>query len=375
MSNNKFFQAISVLIGYTIGAGILGIPYVISKAGFWPGLVLLVVIGVAMIVINLMIAEIMLRTRYRHQLAGLIEKYLGKRLKLVQSASMIIGAYGAITAYLIGEGQILAALLGLPESKQIYLTFIFLIGGAIILFIGLKLIKVVSLWLVLGLLGVVFLLVFYCLPQITLSHLNYIDWQKIFLPYGVLLFAFGGMGSIFTIKEILSNERHKIRAAIIFGGLIVMLVYALFALAVIGVTGKNTTPIATIGLGQILGEKLLIFGNVFAFLSIATSFFTVSLSVHQIFHFDYKIPVWLAWFLVLAVPVFIFLFISRDFINVISFFGSLTFGVSGSLIVWTFWRAKKYGDQAPDFSLPRFKIFGWFLIAMFMLGFIYTIME
>ncbi|MBU4360651.1 hypothetical protein KKA66_02260, partial [Patescibacteria group bacterium] len=36
-------QATSTLIGTIIGAGILGIPFVFAKAGFWTGVVVLAV--------------------------------------------------------------------------------------------------------------------------------------------------------------------------------------------------------------------------------------------------------------------------------------------------------------------------------------------
>ena len=34
----RFLEAVAVLIGIVIGAGVLGIPYVVAKAGFLTGL-------------------------------------------------------------------------------------------------------------------------------------------------------------------------------------------------------------------------------------------------------------------------------------------------------------------------------------------------
>lgn len=59
-----------------IGAGILGIPYVVAKAGFLTGLLDLIIIGLAVLVLNLYVGEIMLRTKEDHQLTGYAEKYL-----------------------------------------------------------------------------------------------------------------------------------------------------------------------------------------------------------------------------------------------------------------------------------------------------------
>lgn len=372
LKNKNFWQAVATLVGYTVGAGILGIPYAVAKVGLVPGLIILLLLGLAALLINLMIMEIMLRTRFRHQLVGLIEKYLGKKMKAVQFLAMIIGGYGALTAYIIGQGEVLAAFFSQPDQRFWY-SIIFLLFGVVVLFIGLKIIKIIEFWLVGLIIFVIIIISLISLPAVDLANFSYFDLSKIILPYGVILFAFSGLGAIFSMKEILHNQKHLAKPAIIWGTIIVLAIYALFACVVVGVTGINTTDVATLGLGYHLGYKILVFGNLFAFLAMATSFFTVGISLRQIYHFDYHLPVWLSWLLVIIVPLLVFLFVSQNFILVISIAGSLTFGLSGILIVLTYWRAKKKSDQQPAFSLPRLKIVGWLLILMFIIGIIYTL--
>ena len=45
MRNIYLFESIATLVGTIIGAGILGIPYVFSQAGFWTGTVVLIVVA------------------------------------------------------------------------------------------------------------------------------------------------------------------------------------------------------------------------------------------------------------------------------------------------------------------------------------------
>jgi len=40
--SSKFLAALAVLVGTTIGAGFLGIPYVVSKSGFLPGIAIMI---------------------------------------------------------------------------------------------------------------------------------------------------------------------------------------------------------------------------------------------------------------------------------------------------------------------------------------------
>ena len=100
-----FLEAIATLTGMVIGAGILGIPYVIAKSGFLTGLIDLVIIGLAILVLNLYVGEIVLRTKEKHQLTGYAKKYLGKWGKRLMMFSMVFGLYGALIAYTIKEGE------------------------------------------------------------------------------------------------------------------------------------------------------------------------------------------------------------------------------------------------------------------------------
>ena len=101
----KFLSTAFTLIGTIIGAGILGLPYVFSKTGFFVGLFWLIFLGVILIFVNLYMGEVTLRTKSIHQLPGYSKKYLGKWGKRIMFFAVIFGIYSALLAYLIGEGQ------------------------------------------------------------------------------------------------------------------------------------------------------------------------------------------------------------------------------------------------------------------------------
>jgi amino acid permease len=135
--NKKFllWEAIATLVGTIIGAGILGIPYVIAKAGFWTGIFDIVLLGIVVLVIYLYLGEVVLRTEGFHQLPGYAEKYLGKIGKRLMVFSMVFGNYGALIAYIIGVGLALAAIFG---GNSLTYSLIFFVIAAIIIFKGLK---------------------------------------------------------------------------------------------------------------------------------------------------------------------------------------------------------------------------------------------
>jgi tyrosine-specific transport protein len=281
--------------------------------------------------------------------------------------SVTVGYYGALTAYIIGEGQVLALIFNQPD-KALWFSLGFFLIWSLLLGEGLNKLKKVEAMLVAFVILAIIVLALVCSGAVKAANLLSANWSAFFAPYGVLLFAFGGTGAIFSVKEILQTKRAWIKPAIVAGSLIPLVLYALFAAVVVGVTGSATTEIATIGLGAVLGYKIILLGSIFAALAMATSFLTVGTALKQMYRYDYRFPPLLAWLATVSVPLLIFLFVSRDFINIIGLAGSFTFGLTGILVILAFWRAKKAGDRAPEYSLPRFKLYGWFLIFMFLAG-------
>ena len=63
--NKKELRAIATLMGATIGAGILGLPYVAAKAGLTNTIIMMIILAVAVLFLNLYIGEITLRSKRR----------------------------------------------------------------------------------------------------------------------------------------------------------------------------------------------------------------------------------------------------------------------------------------------------------------------
>ena len=138
MKKMIFIESVAILIGTIIGAGILAIPFVMAKAGFLTGLLVLAVVAVMMVVINLIIGEITLASSKLHQLPGYAEKYLGKWGKWSMFYTMLFVLYGALLAYIIGEGQVLTALF---DGNVTVNSLLFFAVGAFLVYLGLNIVK------------------------------------------------------------------------------------------------------------------------------------------------------------------------------------------------------------------------------------------
>jgi len=372
MKKVKLVQAIATLMGTIIGAGILGLPYAVSKVGLLPGLGLLIILGIITLITNLMFAEVILRTRYRHQVAGYAKKYVGSFAYYAEISAMLFGNFGALTAYVIGQGEVLSALLG---GDKFFYSLIFLVVGAIILFFGINLVKIFEMWLVLGFLCVVTAIIAISGFHWDVGNVQFMNLNNIFIPYGVILFAYGGAAAIVPLREILRGREDKIKTAVTVGTLLPMLIYILFSAVVVGVLGQGTTELASLGLGEKIGPYMIIFGNLFAFFAMGTSFLSIGLVTRQFFEYDLKVRKNFSWALVCLVTLAIFLLGSRDFIDTIAIVGTLTFGITAKVVFFTYWKAKKGGDRQPEFSLPRYRVLGILTIVLFSVGTVYTLVN
>ena len=193
------------------------------------------------------------------------------------------------------------------------------------------------------------------------------------LPYGVILFAFLGAAAIPELKEELNKHRKYMKRAIIIGGLIPLVLYALFSFVVVGVTGLNTSEIATIGLGENLGKLAILFGNLFAVFAMSTSFLVLGIALKEVYMYDYDINKNISWFLVCFVPLLIFILGIRSFISTIGYAGAIAGGLDGVLIVLMAWKAKKIGKRKPEYKIVNGRFLGFVLMLVFALGIIYQL--
>ncbi|MBW2982224.1 hypothetical protein KY343_05065 [Candidatus Woesearchaeota archaeon] len=372
--NKKFllWEAIATLVGTIIGAGILGIPYVIAKAGFWTGIFDIVLLGVVVLVIYLYLGEVVLRTKGFHQLPGYAEKYLGRWGKRLMVFSMVFGNYGALIAYIIGVGLALAAIFG---GEPLIYSLIFFVIVAVIVYKGLKAVGKSELIMLPMVIFVIIIISLLSFGHININNYATFDIFKILIPYGVILFAFLGAAAVPEMEQELVKSRKLMKKAIIIGVLIPIVSYLIFAFAIVGVSGLSTTEVATIGLGQIMGKYMIIIGNLLAVLTMTTSFLTLGLALKQTYNYDYKLNNTLAWALTVFVPLLIAVSGLTSFIQVIGLSGVIAGGIEGVLIVLMAMKAKKLGDRKPEYSVKINWLIATLLIGLFVLGAVYLLAE
>lgn len=366
-------EATALVLGATIGAGILGIPYAVSQAGLILGLVYILVLGLLTIGLNILVGEVAVRTRRDMQLIGFADKYLGRIAKYIMSLLTFLTAFGVLLIYTIGEGEILANFFG---GSAFAWSIVFWVIGSLLIALGLRTLKVVEMFLVLGILLVVVLISIGSLPHIDLSFYGNNNLANLLLPYGVVLFAFSGVASVPEAHCLLKNKRKTFKRSLIYAGIISIVTYGVFTVMVVGVTGYETTEIATIGLGSKTNQIILILGNLFAFLAMGTSFLLGGLALRDTLVWDFKLSKKGAVFLTCGVPLLLFILGLRGFVSTIDMVGGVFVSLQTLLLLLIYWRAKQKGDL----PVGRYKVHhtAWLaaiLVLAFTIGAIYSIVK
>lgn len=353
-----FLFAVATLVGMIVGAGIFGLPYAISRAGFLVGALYILVFGAVVTIIHLAYGEVVLRTKEKHRLVGYGALYLGSWAKPFIFLSSVFSLEGALLAYVILGGKFLATLAepwwgGTPE----FWSLVFFGAGALVIWKGLKLIGELELILDALFIGALLLLVGLMLPFARFDHLAVREFSLngFFLPFGVSLFALSGWAAIPELREFFTGNAPRLGRAIIIGTLLPVLLTLIFVAGVVGVTGGATTPDALSGLSPFLGAPVIFVGSFFGLIAIATSFFVIGLGVKQLFHYDFGMPHALAWLLAVLPPLVMFRYGTQNFIAVLGAVGAVSALVEGSVILLSYLKAKRDGDQKPGYalSLPR----------------------
>jgi len=362
---SKFFPALAVLIGTTIGAGFLGIPYVVSKSGFLPGLAYLIFIACFILFVKLYLGEVILRTNGNHQLTGYAEKYLGKSGKIVMFLAMVFGIYSALVAYLIAEGSSFSYLFFGNTSYAFLFSCLFWLIMSFLTYIGLRALKKYERIGMIVVLSLIFLIFVFFVKNIKTENLLYINKENIFMPFGVILFSFLAFSALPEVRRLLFAQEKKMKEIIFLGVLIPFIVYLIFTFIVIGVFGSQVQEIATLSLGR--------FFVLLGIITMFTAFFTLSLAIRDMFRFDFGLGRFRGWLFATFLPLILFLLIYffkfASFVQILSFGGIVSGGLTGILVLLMNFKAKKLGSRKPEYSLK----INWFIILLISLIFILAV--
>jgi amino acid permease len=358
----SFWAGTFTLTGCIIGAGILGLPYLFSQSGFLIGLFWIIFLGLIIILTNLYMGEVILRTSGNHQLTGYAGHYLGKTGEKLMFFAMIFGIYSALLAYLIGEGQSLSYFFTGGEKYALLFGIVFWAIMTLLLREGLRGLKKVESWGVIAIIIMALAIFIMLFPKIDYGNISHYNTSLFFLPMGVVLFALLGFSAIPEVGRVMEYSKNKLMKALIIGSLIPIFIYFLFTFAFVGAFGDKIKEVATISAGS--------FGSLFGIFTMLTSYFVLSFSLRDMFNTDFHVNKKYIFFIVSIIPILLYLFIVFfnifDFEKILGIGGVISGGLTAILILLMNYQSKKYSERKPEYWIP----INWIIILILAIVFI-----
>jgi len=365
----NFLKALAVFLGTIVGAGIFGLPFVASKAGFLIIIAHFAALSFFVILIDWLYCKVALATKEIYRLPGYIGKYFNPFWKRIVFLVIFLGTIGGLLAYLIIGGNFLFAIFSPFWGGSVMLyTFLFFAVGSLLIFKGIKSIAGMELILMAFLFVILGLFFVKAFPLVNINYFKEINWGSAFLPYGVVLFSLWGSSVMPELKEMVKSKK-ALKTIIILGVGVSALIYLFFIFVVLGISGQNTSQDAISGISQAMGSFAVNFGFIFGVIAVFTSFLTIGLTLKNMLWHDFSVPKNMAWFMTCFLPFLLFVIGLRQFIGVIGFTGAVSMGLEGIIMVLL------YKEFLKDRFNKKMNPFLYFLILVFVLGIIFEIIN
>lgn len=361
----RFIKALAVFAGTIIGVGIFGLPYVASKTGFLIVVFYFILMSIIAIAIHLLFGRVASGTKGLYRLPGYAGEYLSGKWKAFSFLILVLGLTGALLAYLIVGGTFLNLFFApyFGGNNLIY-TLLFFSAGALLIFRGIKSISQIELALLFVFFGILLVFLIKAFPFININNFESVDFKFIAFPYGVVLFSLWGSALVPEIKEMLGGDAKTLKRVIISGVLLAAVTYLFFIFIILGASGANTSKEAISGLANTLGGGVIRLGFIFGIITTFTSFLTLGLTLKKVFWYDLGLSKNLSWLIACFLPLILFFFGFRQFIEVIGLTGAVAIGLEGLIIVFLYREfLKKKFQKRMNFLfylLPVFFILGAF---------------
>lgn len=373
----KFLRAIGMMVGGVVGVGVFGLPYAFAQSGFSIAFLELLIIASLMLIVQFMHAELALQTEGTHRLAGFVEIYLGKKWGMLSILAICASVWGALLAYMIIGGKFLFLILSpiFGGTVTVY-SYIVAIIAAYLIYRGLQFASKIEVFVIFALLFLFLFIIVLSIPSIRLDNLVGIDPTKWFLPYGIILFALSSTGIVSEMKDVLGLQAKKQLGKAIFAGMvIVVLLYTFFAFSVLGVTGIHTTQVVFDGLIPVFGNSFKYIASILGAITVLSIFMMLGIQLQNTLKFDFRFPRVGAWLLTISVPVLLFSFGVKEFVDLVGFVGAVFGGFLGILIVLCYMKLKREPLCREHHCLNLPDGFSWLAILLFVGGIIFTLLK
>lgn len=302
------FEAISMIVGNSIGTGIIAVPYLAVRNSMWDVVWMVAFAYIVNVILHLIIAELsynnggvqLVKSFEGELFHGKMKKIFSWIIFIVYGLAIMVGVSGNIN----GGAQIFVNWFGLPlwAAQLIY----YLIAGSVV-FMGMKAVGIAQKYSVALLLVIVTVMTAgtFLHPRNTLYtapfHIN-----NLLALYSMVVFATSANQAVIQVVKGLNGDSKRIRKTIFTGfGLSSLFVLVVTLTVLLGTKGAVDKELAYMQLGESIGGWALILAGIFSLFALLTTFWSNTLALRDVVHEQVGTGNRVSW-LIATVPCILF---------------------------------------------------------------------
>ena len=343
------FEAIAMIVGNSIGTGIVAVPYLAAKNNLVTVIWMVAIGYVINVIMHLIIAEL----SYNNGGVQLVksfenELFTGKLKKVF--TWIVFGVYGlaimvGVSGNINGGAQIFVNWFHIPLfAAQLIYYFI----AAIVVFVGMKAVGIAQKYTVFVMLAIVLAITVGTFTG-TLNPMQSapLKWNNMLGLYSMIVFATSANYAIAQVVKGLDGNIKEIRSTIFTGfGISSLLVLVVTSTVLIGTSGNIDKELAYMELGEHIGNWALILAGIFSLAALLTTFWAQTLGLRDIVHEQTNMGNRPSW-LIATLPSLLFaLFGVNSFIVLTRLMSGVSILMSIMLII-TYGKSRKKAGSSP----------------------------
>lgn len=239
--NSRFIGGILLIVGTSIGGGMLALPIANAATGFWQSSLFLFLCWAAMTVGAFFILEANLYLKNGGHMISMARVTLGHIGSALTWIIYLFLLYSLLCAYISGGSDVLGSLLhqagvDLPDMLT---SILFVLTFGAVVYSGIRRVDWLNRGLMLGKLGAFLLLVAFISPHIDPYHFLSGDYHYITGTVMILITSFGFAIIVPNLRDYFNDDIILLRRAILIGSLIPLICYIAWDASIMGVIANN----------------------------------------------------------------------------------------------------------------------------------------
>ncbi|MBV9575716.1 MAG: tryptophan/tyrosine permease [Gammaproteobacteria bacterium] len=248
----KLIGSVLLIVGTSIGAGMLALPIATAQLGFAGSLILLLICWFVMTAGAFLLLEVNLWLPQNSNLISMAKATIGSGGQLLSWLTYLLLLYSLLCAYIAGGSDLFHHLfvtrsIAIPAWVS---TIIFTIVFSSVVYMGIHVVDYVNRGLMVIKFSAYILLIILLVPVITSVNLQAGDFNNITSATAitVTITSFGYAAIVPSLRIYFAGDVHKLKKAIILGSLVPLLCYIAWDAVIMGVIPLQGTH----GLGVLL---------------------------------------------------------------------------------------------------------------------------